>query len=100
MRRFLFLVACFSLMSIRSAWADEEPGPIAAEDVVLGRPVDFQEDVLTIFRAKCLACHNESVKEGSLVLESAASILKGGDSGAGVVPGKPEERERIVAALE
>jgi WD40 repeat protein len=80
-----------SIIGVSWASADDEPGPIVAEEVTLDRPVDFRQDVLPIFQAKCLACHSESVKEGSLVLETAEAIVKGGDSGAAVVPGKPDE---------
>ncbi|MCA9105382.1 MAG: hypothetical protein KDA83_08155, partial [Planctomycetales bacterium] len=51
---------------------------------------DFERDVLPIFRANCLACHNASERQGDLVLETPATILSGGDTGPGVVPGQPE----------
>ncbi|MGE0378130.1 MAG: c-type cytochrome domain-containing protein, partial [Planctomycetaceae bacterium] len=87
---------CIPAVLIITAWfnpllADDEPGPITAEVVVLERPVDFRQDVLPILRTKCLACHSASVKEGKLVLESADGLLQGGDSGPAVVAGKPEE---------
>jgi WD40 repeat protein len=71
--------------------ADDEPGPIEPAEVTLERPADFQKDVLPILRAKCLACHSASKKEGGLVLESVASILKGGDSGPAVEAGNVDE---------
>src|SRR5690606_39761470 len=78
--------------------ADDEPGPIEPAAVTLDRPADFQQDVLPILRAKCLACHSASKKEGGLVLESVASILKGGDSGAAVEAGNVGESLRAVSA--
>lgn len=63
--------------------------PIAAIDHQ--GPVDFQAEILPIFRAKCLACHNQTAKKGGLVLETPALIQKGGDSGPSVVPGKATE---------
>jgi len=59
--------------------------------VAPGRPVDFEADVLPIFRRSCLACHNASRGEGDLVLETPARILAGGASGPAVLPGKGEE---------
>ena len=42
-------------------------------------------------RAGCLACHNAKDKEADLILETPAQMLKGGESGPAVVPGKPDE---------
>ena len=54
-------------------------------------PVAFQEEILPVFRKNCLACHNQTKSKAGLVMESPATILKGGDSGPAVVPGKAEE---------
>ncbi len=91
MRLCTLIAIGISALSFGSAFADDEPGPIAAEQVALERPVDFQQDIMPIFRAKCLACHSASVKEGNLILESVETILKGGDTSPAVVAGKPEE---------
>lgn len=48
-------------------------------------PVDFGKEVMPILRRNCLACHQKAEAEGGLVLESLASILKGGDSGTAVI---------------
>lgn len=69
--------------------ADEEA--IAPEEVKIGRPVEFQRDIYPIFQANCIACHNRAKSEGDLSLEDGESIMKGGSSGAVVVPGKPDE---------
>ena len=45
----------------------------------------------------CLECHGEEKSKGGLRLDVAASMLKGGDSGPAVVPGKPEESALIEA---
>ena len=49
------------------------------------------EQVHALFAANCLACHDAKEAEGGLVLESHVSLLKGGDSGPAVVPGKAAE---------
>ena len=74
-----------------STLAADELKPIAHEDPALGRPVEFQRDVYPILESNCIACHNVTVSEGDLILESIESILKGGGSGPAVVPEKPEE---------
>lgn len=53
--------------------------------------VDFQTEILPILRENCLACHNATDADAELVLETPASILKGGVSGAAIVPGKGNE---------
>ena len=50
--------------------------PCAAEKVV-----SFAEDIRPIFENKCFSCHGSSKEKGRLRLDSAASILRGGDSG-------------------
>src|SRR5947199_6286102 len=49
------------------------------------------KDVRPIFESNCAGCHATNVKMGSLDLDSYASILKGGNHGAVVVPGKSAE---------
>jgi WD40 repeat protein len=63
--------------------AAQKPIPIA--NINRSEPIDFELEVLPIFRRSCLACHSGSEANGSLVLETPATILKGGDSGAAVV---------------
>ena len=64
------------------ATADDEI-PIA--QIQRDEPINFQREVLSIFRRKCLACHNATDAESDLVLETPQSILKGGALGPAVV---------------
>lgn len=76
--------------------------PIQPVEPSLGREATFYEDVFPILVTKCLACHSAAVKESDLVLETAESTLKGGASGAAIVPGKPDESllYRVAARIE
>lgn len=65
--------------------------PIPIAEIPRTTPVNFEQEVLPILRQKCLACHSASEKQGDLVLESAAQMQKGGDSGPAIVPGKSNE---------
>ena len=67
--------------------------PAGLEVAVLNRdkPVDFALEILPILRKNCLACHNARDTDGDLNLETPATIAKGGESGAVVVPGKAAE---------
>jgi WD40 repeat protein len=50
--------------------------------------VDFEKEILPILRANCLACHNTTKAKADLNLETPQLILKGGDTGPAVEPGK------------
>ena len=85
------MIAGFAALVFFSAALADELKPIAAEEIALGRPVEFERDVYPILEANCIACHNVTVSEGDLILESIDAILKGGGTGPAVVPEKPEE---------
>jgi hypothetical protein len=53
--------------------------------------VSFDDDVRPILRAHCSGCHGEAIHKADLDLTSPATLLRGGESGAVVEPGKPDE---------
>ena len=67
--------------------------PIPIRNTVGGTnaPVGFQKDILPMFQANCLPCHNQTRAKAGLNLETPASLLRGGDTGPGAVAGKPAE---------
>lgn len=67
------------------------PGPITITLLKRDTPVDFQKEILPLFKKSCTACHNQTDAKGDLVLESPKTILAGGESGAVIVPGKGAE---------
>jgi WD40 repeat protein len=50
--------------------------------------VDFEANILPILKRNCLSCHNQTDAEGDLVLETPATILKGGEDGPVITPHK------------
>jgi len=56
----------------------------------LAAKVSYQ-DVLPILLLRCTVCHGLRRQEGGLDLHTLAGLLKGGNSGPVVVPGKPDE---------
>ncbi|MBN9122111.1 MAG: PSD1 domain-containing protein [Planctomycetes bacterium] len=50
----------------------------------------FEKSVRPVLVEKCLSCHAEKAK-GGLRLDTREAVLKGGERGPGVVPGKPKE---------
>ena len=91
------LFASFGLLTIASwgvapnADGADKPTPLQVAAVKHEGPVDFEKEILPIFRRNCLACHSSSAKESDLIVESPQSILKGGSDGPAVVAGKSEE---------
>jgi WD40 repeat protein len=65
--------------------------PIEIAEVKHDGPVDFEKEILPIFRRNCLACHSATEAQSDLTLETPATILKGGSEGPAVVAGKSAE---------
>ena len=61
-------------------------------------PVDFEKEILPVFRNSCLACHNTTKAKGGLNLETPQLITKGGDTGPASVAGKSAESLLFKAA--
>ncbi len=53
--------------------------------------VSFALDVAPILSANCVVCHNAQQPDAELNLSTFAGILKGGESGAVMVAGKPDQ---------
>ena len=50
----------------------------------------FETHIRPVLADRCYECHGEKKQKGGLRLDSRAAILKGGESGAALVPGDPE----------
>ena len=83
--------ACAAALVAAPTPAAEAPTALPIADVKHTGPVDFEKEILPILRSNCLACHNVSVAESELVMETPRMILKGGVSGPAVVPGKADD---------
>src|SRR4029077_6013856 len=83
----------FVLATLPLAFAPRQASaaPIAITEVKHEGPVDFEKEILPIFRRNCLACHSATEAESDLVLETPMTILKGGSEGPAVVAGKSAE---------
>ncbi|MCH2612594.1 MAG: hypothetical protein MK006_16130, partial [Pirellulales bacterium] len=91
LKRFsLFLISASIIAApFTSARAEDE----ALEIATINREdkVDFEKEILPIFRKNCLACHNSTDAESDLILETPAQIIKGGAEGPCVVAGNSAE---------
>jgi mono/diheme cytochrome c family protein len=68
---------------------------VAADD-----QVDYLEQIKPVLKERCFACHGALKQEGSLRLDTAAMAIKGGDSGAAIIPGDAKSSlllERVAA---
>jgi WD40 repeat protein len=59
--------------------------------------LDFYRDVYPFLKSNCISCHNKTTTKAGLNMESPELLLKGGDSGPALVPGKGED-SLVVAA--
>src|SRR5436305_9455850 len=55
------------------------------------RPVNFSKEIKPIFEASCIKCHGRGRVKGGFRLDTRETLLKGGDSGPAVLPGKSAE---------
>ncbi|MFO0867880.1 MAG: PSD1 and planctomycete cytochrome C domain-containing protein [Pirellulales bacterium] len=57
----------------------------------------FESQIRPLLAQQCLHCHGPKKQRGELRLDSRAALLKGGESGPAIVPGRPEESLLIEA---
>src|SRR5438067_9478825 len=63
-------------------------------------PEFFEKKIRPLLTEHCFKCHGDlkgKEPKGGLRLDSRASMLKGGDNGAAVMPGKPEKSKLVEA---
>lgn len=54
--------------------------------------ISFDKEVFPIIRSNCLPCHlAENENPSGLALDNYETLMKGGEHGSTVVPGKPKE---------
>jgi hypothetical protein len=58
----------------------------------------FADKVAPVLRQRCIVCHNDLKLRGGLDLTTREGMLKGGESGAAIVPGKAD-RSRILVMV-
>ena len=82
-----FLAGCLGLLA-GALFADDKP---TAKDVEF-----FEKKIRPVLASQCYECHSAEAAtrgklKGSLAVDSRAGLLKGGDTGPAIVPGKPGE---------
>lgn len=72
------LAVSVALIALRAASADQQ--------------ADFFENkIRPILAGTCFTCHNDTKSSGGLRVDGRERLMQGGDSGAAIMPGQPEE---------
>ena len=66
-------------------------GPPACSGQETAKVKFFQQQVAVILEQHCVSCHHGEKAKGGLNLSQRQHLLRGGESGAAVVVGKPQE---------
>jgi len=77
----LLLVSMICCLPANQLWANDEPDTAAAAR-------HFEKTIRPILVTRCLKCHGDRKQEGGLRLDSRAAVLRGGESGPAIIPGK------------
>ncbi len=91
--RILVLAGACLILSVTSAWSADELDPARVEF--------FESKIRPALVKHCYQCHSSDSKsvKGGLLLDFPKGVLKGGETGPAIVPGKPDE-SLLIAALK
>ena len=92
------LAVCCPRSSCSARLAQQRADAATGPDGAAAREKFFEQNVRPLLAERCYSCHATKKQKGGLRLDSIEAILKGGESGPAVVPGKPEE-SLLVAAI-
>ena len=112
----LLVVVTFGFGSATRVWADrllsaagakktaasntETPRSRKTDHPGTNKRLTFEADIVPILRTHCLKCHGAKKQESGLDLRRRFAILKGGDSGPAIVPGKPGDSLFIIRIVD
>src|SRR6266567_2828714 len=82
------LALCASSVPVFAAITPEQAAQLPP---AVKRPVNFSKEIKPIFEASCIKCHGRGRVKGGFRLDTRETLLKGGDSGPAIVPGKSAE---------
>ncbi len=61
--------------------------------------LDYYKDVYPFLKTNCISCHNKTTTKADLNMETPALMIKGGEAGTALVPGKSAESLVVQASL-
>eukprot|EP00913_Durusdinium_trenchii_P023433 g22011.t1 len=72
--------------------AEIRAGRLGSIEQLMSRGALFAGDVLPVLRKRCFGCHGDGKElESGLDLRTRAGMLKGGENGTALVPGRPDK---------
>jgi hypothetical protein len=84
-----FAVSALTLLSVPDSLRASEIGEDTRTQAA--REQFFEKNVRPLLAENCYSCHGDKKQKGGLRLDSLEAILKGGETGPAIVPGKPDE---------
>ncbi|MBT4868366.1 MAG: DUF1549 domain-containing protein, partial [Planctomycetaceae bacterium] len=90
-RVLIFGVVCFTVSTVSCPAADPPPSAATKKSVA----VAYLRDVKPIFARRCFTCHGPIQQKSGLRLDTAAAMLKGGESGPAITVGKPDDSDLL-----
>jgi len=85
MKTRLLIPALFLATAVQAAPPKKEEG------IDPNQPVSFYKHIRPIFQAQCNGCHQPAKQKGDYVMTAFVALLKGGEEGHAIVPGKAAE---------
>jgi len=70
-----------------------------ASTASLAADLDYYRDVYPFLKANCISCHNKTTTKADLNMETPELMIKGGESGPSIIPGKGAESLLVTASL-
>ena len=80
---------CILFILLTPSCSDQKPNTKPSSKK--NSPLGFERDIKGIMAKFCFECHGMEKTESGLDLRTVKSMLKGGESGPALVPGKPDE---------
>ncbi len=67
--------------------------PAVEKGDALPETVSYYKDVRPVFQANAQGCHQPAKSKADYIMTEVAALIKGGETGAAIVPGKPAESQ-------
>lgn len=81
-----------TLVSLLPAGAGQPAAPMITVQAATGKEtISFAKDIAPVFVKSCVGCHGTNRPRNNFSLNSMESLLRGGDRGEPILPGKPAD---------
>ncbi|MCH9779170.1 MAG: PSD1 and planctomycete cytochrome C domain-containing protein [Planctomycetes bacterium] len=87
-RIFCLLLNCLMVLLSSPAIVSSAEAPAKSSQPT---SIVYEDEIQPIFQMHCVKCHSKKKRKAEFDLTTTANLLKGGESGPGLVAGKPHE---------